>query len=434
MKKKKLVWLQYVPVALFCLVLAVLPFNIVYHFYDGAAYVDGYFVNYLDFVVHIVDIVAVLLLGWLVVAERVWKSKKFVWAAVLLGVFVLVHNIVFRNYVVLYFSVRLLVYGLAGCGLVEWLRSCDDKLRMQTRFYATLTLLVVAVLQAVVGILQFGLNRTLGLRLIGESIVQVGGFASSSVYLPDGYHLRGYGTFPHPNVLGGFLVLSAIILLYAKSKYRWFNILKWISLGVISAGILVTWSRTAWLCYLLVLVVWIISRSWIAGMKWFIASVVVLVIGAGCLAGWIGFGRDSVSESLRERLINQSTSSDVSYVEREQLAERSVEMIKENGIFGVGMGGFIPEMAEDPVVSEKGVRLMQPVHNVFLLVLSEIGVVGAAFLVAAGAVIISGSRVNLMSVSIWLVFVLVSLFDHYLWSLPQGLGMWIFAAVLALMT
>ena len=55
----------YVMPAIIVLLVFAIPFNIVYHFNSDFAYIDGYLVNYLDCVLHIVDICMILLCIWL---------------------------------------------------------------------------------------------------------------------------------------------------------------------------------------------------------------------------------------------------------------------------------------------------------------------------------------------------------------------------------
>jgi hypothetical protein len=85
---------------------------------------------------------------------------------------------------------------------------------------AIVAVAVMAVLQSIVGILQFSHQESIGLQMLGEPILSsyVGGV--STIEIGGGRILRAYGTFPHPNILAGFLALGLVSLAY---WYLWFE-------------------------------------------------------------------------------------------------------------------------------------------------------------------------------------------------------------------
>jgi len=78
-------------------------------------------------------------------------------------------------------------------------------------------IMVTSIIQSVIGIIQFIIQHSIGLLWLKESILspQITGVAK---VIFDGHiYIRAYGLFPHPNILGGFLVFSIIsTLLYLK--------------------------------------------------------------------------------------------------------------------------------------------------------------------------------------------------------------------------
>jgi len=106
---------------------------------------------------------------------------------------------------------------------------------------------------------------------------------------------------------------------------------------------------------------------------------------------------------------------------------------RDNWLMGIGLGGFTKGMEGNIPLTSNGVMLIQPVHNVPLLMVSEIGVVGTLlYCVLLGSILLG--NVKRMGWFKWLVvFVLIVIgcFDHYLFSLPQGVVM---GGVLILLT
>jgi O-antigen ligase len=66
---------------------------------------------------------------------------------------------------------------------------------------------------------------------------------------------------------------------------------------------------------------------------------------------------------------------DKNIIERINLLGCSGKMVAKNFVFGVGLGNFIPELVKIGC-AQKGMWLLQPVHNLFLLVFSETGIIG----------------------------------------------------------
>lgn len=68
-------------------------------------------------------------------------------------------------------------------------------------------------------------------------------------------------------------------------------------------------------------------------------------------------------------------SSSEAFTQRLQLAKAAILMIKESPLIGVGLNNFLirlPDLWQEPAT----IRLFQPVHNIFLLIAAETGLVG----------------------------------------------------------
>ena len=72
-------------------------------------------------------------------------------------------------------------------------------------------LVVSGAVQAGIGITQFLLQRTLGLRQLGELVMQPDWSGASVITVNGVPTLRAYGLTQHPNLLGGILMVAVLI-------------------------------------------------------------------------------------------------------------------------------------------------------------------------------------------------------------------------------
>lgn len=244
--------------------------------------------------------------------------------------------------------------------------------------------------QSAVMILQFLTQKSQGLWILGER--------SFNVTTPDiahfnlfGYQLlRPYGTFSHPNVLGAFLVIYIIILEALKPSKK---------TGVISFGsVILTFSKGAILTLTTALVV--MSKT----LKEFITRS-VLFIAIAVLISKIA-----------------STTQVASIAERLTLIQAAFNLALKNPLFGIGSNNFIVELAKLDLTSISQIRLLQPVHNVFLLVLVENGLIG---LMLFAIVLFTAARKaqTKEKTALFVAILVFASLDHFLWTLQQGLLM-----------
>jgi O-antigen ligase len=109
-----------------------------------------------------------------------------------------------------------------------------------------------------------------------------------------------------------------------------------------------------------------------------------------------------------------------------------MEVIKENFFLGTGLGNSIRAMEDYIPRSSNGILILQPVHNVFLLLFSELGVFGfvSFFYILIRIFLENFKRLTYFKITVLLSIVIIGFWDHYLFSLPQGLGIFLFLYVL----
>ena len=109
---------------------------------------------------------------------------------------------------------------------------------------------------------------------------------------------------------------------------------------------------------------------------------------------------------------------------RIELINASLKLIKESFLLGVGLNNFIPNLVK---VSNTFVNSweLQPVHNIFLLIFSETGIIGiSAFLYL---VLVPALLTNLSLIAI----LITGLSDHYWITLQQNMLLLTFVLALS---
>lgn len=249
---------------------------------------------------------------------------------------------------------------------------------------------------------------------------------ASVVQLQNGMKiLRAYGSFPHPNILGGFVLICLLgptYLFFANPKPNYAALILLV-VGIILLGL--TFSRSAWLGLMGFLAVLLLRSKYLDRKRLFLllASIIATMI----------LTLFPLRSFLFTRIGDPSIHTEqISTVGRSWLAKQAINIWLEHPITGVGVGSFILELSKHAVEGAP----IEPVHNLFLLIGTELGILG--LLLLAGlilaviqqtihvrvppAILVSGTLTGLG---------VISLFDHYLWSIAPGrlmlglvLGLW----------
>lgn len=260
-------------------------------------------------------------------------------------------------------------------------------------------------------------------QTLGDAVLMVGGERI----------LRAYGSFPHPNIFGGYLAMGLVGIgwLWRAAKYRERQWLSVVGL-ILFVGLVLTFSRSAWLGLIVVSMMLLARRqvniptslrgwlAWVRGAK--LGSALIILVVA-----------------LLSPLIMSRFSADAS-IESRSLTQRVEQYDEFGGVFEdhvfVGAGLHNYPLALEQVDPGRAWWEYQPVHNVWLLVLSELGILGLLIgLRSLWSVIRSNTKRPIGHFVLGGLFVLaplftISLFDHYLWTFWPGLAL--FAISLAM--
>jgi hypothetical protein len=64
---------------------------------------------------------------------------------------------------------------------------------------------------------------------------------------------------------------------------------------------------------------------------------------------------------------------------------------------------------------------VQPIHDIFILMFAELGLIGAFFIInVVRRVIKSADKIDIMSTSLIMGLIIIGFFDHYLWTSWTG--------------
>jgi O-antigen ligase len=234
---------------------------------------------------------------------------------------------------------------------------------------------------------------------------------ASVVLLPiAGRWLRSYGTFPHPNILGGFLALSlALIAINDDPRLRR---LRAVAMSTGLVALLLTFSRAAWLAILLGVAAWLVATR---------GARVALPRIRGRLAVALALALFTLVVLVRVGSLG-------SLVERNSIDTRrfydSVAWTVVARGIPVGAGNLVLAQQHLLGVASAG---SEPAHDVFLIALAELGPLGpAAWVSILGSLLFAAwlrradARARAGPLVAAAVLGPLLLFDHYLWTQSTG--------------
>lgn len=403
-----------IPLAFLSFLILALPFNITYQFqFDFVnTLVNNIHVNYLVPTISILDLgVFLFLVSSFLQDKSSFKSifLKFKLPLILFSIFLLIQNVFFKDFLVLLNSVRFFSYLIS---FVIFLESIQ-KSKFSKKNFLTISILILCsvVFQGVVGYLQFKGGSSVGLDFLGESRVSINMLGSSFIALSGREILRAYGTFPHPNMLAGFFLLSLFVSTYLLKKLgKNLKAIPLLTIFLSSIFLIPTFSRVTVLLFVLSSL--FLSLNWLRKKPRMYSFFPILLI---------------------ERFFSLFSSSNTGLVDRVNLLKTTFPLLRGNLFLGTGLGRYVLFMGDLAPLTTNGLLLLQPVHNIFALLLVEFGIFGLlSFLYFLWSMFRKYFKgFTLESVLILFSLVSIGMFDHYFVSLPQGLILfWIFVGLI----
>ncbi|OIO19258.1 MAG: hypothetical protein AUJ23_02210 [Candidatus Magasanikbacteria bacterium CG1_02_32_51] len=276
-----------------------------------------------------------------------------------------------------------------------------------------------SILPSLLGIWQFlsqssFANKFLGLALHAPEVSGVSVITSDQI----GRWLRAYGTFNHPNIFGGYLVLVIIFtfLLMRKIESKKQNIFLICVLFVETMVLFFTFSRTAWLAWLIFIV--FVSLNYFVINKKVVWPMIFSFVFFAILF--------SMFFSLVQNRLEIKSTYEIKSISQRVTGYREVlEIWDKHKYLGVGIGNYT--LASYNLESNKNGNIYQPVHNIFLLFVVENGIIGFAlfcFILVTFFIyyfsIVDRKKI-FFSVVLAFIYLILGFFDHYLLSSYIGL-------------
>lgn len=232
----------------FFLLVLFLPTQLGKHFWPDFSYVFGQRIDYFSPTIYLTDVLIFVLL--LLDRKRIMTffRQKFIYGAiVLMWSFFWVH---WQNQ-----SPGLLVYKWLR--LAEWLFLVTWVKRNVSFREVILPLNLSIIWTSFLAFGQLCQQRSLGFWFLGERTFQAGTPAIALANWQGTLFLRPYATFSHPNVLAGYALVVFIFNLFAAQAPK---ILRRLTLIASASVMLMAFSRTVWLTWWLVMLVFLIQR------------------------------------------------------------------------------------------------------------------------------------------------------------------------------
>ncbi len=215
--------------------------------------------------------------------------------------------------------------------------------------------------------------------------------------------LRGYGTLPHPNIFGGLAAVALLVFLNSKEILPRFFRSRYSTIAIVFillGGLWSSFSRSAWLALVGGVAVLLYQKKISKQLVWGMAIVAIALNGL-----WYQFSFDRLL--VNNRLEQQSLN------ERAAVFKIAQTIIRNSPWLGVGVGNFTGAAAE--ILKNNDPRYIAPVHNMYLLILSEVGLVGLfVFLMVA---IWLFRCMSPWAYPIMVAILIIGFFDHYWWTI-----------------
>jgi O-antigen ligase len=388
---------------LFWLFIFLLPLQLGRHFWPASSFVLGLRVDYLSPTFFLTDLlVLAILFFWL--GEKflkkqlsLFRSFKTYWWVVAIFVFLLANAFLAQNQGAAFYQfIKILELSL----LAFYVAQNHDHLSK-----IVLPLSLAVFYSSLIAIAQFFKQASLNgfFWFLGERTFNIATPGIAKAIINGQLIMRPYGTFPHPNVLAGFLLVGLILTipyLFQKNKFLFTSYLL-----IVVLAIVLSFSRSVWLLGL-ISSLFFLGKSkipkklfWLAGGFWLILLILAFYL----------LPHFSTNEAFSQRM---------------QLMKAALLMIKVSPLSGVGLNNFIVRLPEFwPVTGFT--YWLQPVHNLYLLLLSETGAVG--FLIFLWLLILVFKRLlksslmaNFSLLMALMAILLLGLTDHYWLTLQQG--------------
>lgn len=404
-------------------------FNIFYSRIVVGTQVYGSIFNYRMLQLHILDIIIVVLLSTIVsyiIKEKITiklnEHYKFlyIFALLFLGLQTFLSVFFYKDVISLIGIIRIFVYSLTA-GMLKYIW---DNISLKTKKAilksVSYGVCISLLFNLLVGIYQLTFSCAVGLTMFGESPISRYSTNIALLRVGEFFVLRAYGFFSHPNVLAAYSLLNLIFFTECYDQYNnlfSYNYKKIFYLVTIFV-IIITFSKSVIIC-----LVFYISYRFFHFKKRKISKLIPKMF---VLLSLILFVLSIIFSSVS---VISTQSVDIrSYQIKE--AFNYIVVSFPSSLLGTGYTRWLFVTAQNPLILENGSLFIQPVHNLFILLLVELGVATVVFFIY----ILKRLKLTLLGEKVswaFLTLVFLGLFDHYFLTIPVGIMMFISVLIFA---
>jgi len=364
------------------LITFLLPTQLGLHLWPSWSFLHGLSIDYLSITVYFTDLLLLTLLFIHPPRFLFNKSVKIVVSTILLSSFLGLQPL---NSLVLLFRIFLL---LNFSHAVSTQNKTTLSSLLTSISASTILISLLAIFQFISQSSLDGPFYWLGERHYSLTTPDI---AKTILPLTNQQVLRSYSTFSHPNSLAGYLVVVSLLIIILKRKLNLKNVLIQITLLLSFLALLTTFSRSAIFALIVSVISLFFSISYSLSLVILIPLLLTLIL-----------------------TVPLSLGSQVSVTTRQLLNLHALKATWSHLFFGLGLNNFTIYLSQ--ITPPLNHYLLQPVHNIYLLLLSELGVVP----IITFLFIKPHRKINSFFLPVILTILITGSLDHYWLTLPQN--------------
>ena len=296
-----------------------------------------------------------------------------------------------------------------------YLKDLSSK-KVLSKLWIISILLISGLFQSIIAISQFFNQSNLGLRILGEGILGPNLAGVAKINLNGLKLIRAYGTFPHPNILAFFLLVIILIWLsYLLKNPHWLKkyrlIFSFSALALLWLALFLSFSRATITLAVILTLIFLLWQKKFSLLLWQILLWVCLILSLWPEISIHFLHFSSYHQSISLRLYYQNVAKAIFWF---------------HPWIGVGWGNFVNYFISHYPSQENWIY--QPVHSIYWLILSEMGIFGfSIFIWILGRVFGGLLKIKKKSLIqfqlgllLFLAFLIIGLEDHSFLTTQQG--------------
>lgn len=390
---------------LFYLFIFLLPSQLAKHFWISQSFVYGIRVDFLAPTIYLTDIILFLLLTlWFLGLNKIIVIKlinKYILNPWLVCVVVL---LIFN----IYYSLSPVI------SLIKWFKLTEvillviyvvEKKDLNLVKQIMIPLIYSSIVFSTIGIFQFYFQKTIGgfFYFLGERSFTSETTGIAKVTILGKEYMRTYSTFPHPNSMAGYIcTVNLLFIGFYKETRKYLKHYIMVLFFLTGAlAVILTFSKVAIVSYLVIILFYLVQKYYKHSYGKLLKYAVYIFGIASFLMIAIPVG--NFQQNVYQRLVLNSA---------------AVEVFFKHPLVGVGLNNFILKL---PNLDLQNIQwILQPVHNIYLLVLAETGLFGFILFIVFLNFLLLYSINNKSILYVFLFILLTALFDHYFFTIQQN--------------